>query len=238
MENTKKVRDKLSKKYFKNIAEKYDQARVNDIREKVLLLKEFDILKNFFKKIKGDKVLDVACGTGIDFHCYGNRQIYGLDISKDMLKICKERNPKAILRVANSEKIPFKENTFDVVITSRFICHTPYYNKVIKEMVRVTKSRGSLIIDFPNKWSFSAITTIIRLKTGKLAHYNLFSIKDIKNIAKENNLKIEEIKTKVFFPPKIFPKFLYKPVKKINDLLSSLLPYFSTPMYVKFSKLS
>ena len=206
MEKKKLVVDKLSKKYFNKIADSYDSSRIDDVRERDILNKEFKIVKRFLKKSKSGKILDIACGTGIVFPYYGDRAIYGVDISKDMLKYAKSRTPKAKLKIADAKNIPYKDNTFSVVITSRFICHTPEYEKIIKEMTRVVKPGGSLIIDFPNKYSLSIITTLIRLWTGKLAHYNLFSFSQIKKIAKSNNLKVEEVMAKAFIPPKIFRK--------------------------------
>tara|TARA_Y100000310_G_scaffold315808_1_gene366802 strand:+ start:189 stop:902 length:714 start_codon:yes stop_codon:yes gene_type:complete len=236
MDKKEIVKGNLSRKYFSKIADSYDSSRVSDIREVDLHNKEFEIVREFLGMSKKGKILDVACGTGAVFSHYGDREIYGIDISKDMLKHAKDKHPKAKLKIANAENIPYSDGTFSVVITSRFICHTPEYREVIKDMARVVKKDGSLIIDFPNKYSLSMVSTIIRLWTGKLAHYNMFSFSEIKKIARANNLRVKNVKSKVFIPPKILPKQLYGLVKNLNNGLSKTFPLLSTPIYVRFEK--
>jgi len=236
MEKKEIIKSKLSKKYFKETANRYDYARNSDSREVELQKDEFEIIRKFLNNSKPGKILDVACGTGVYFHVYKDREIHGVDISKDMLKYAKLRNPKAILKVANAEKLPYKDSTFSAVISSRFICHTPEYKKIIKEINRVTVKGGSIILDFPNKYCLSAITTKIRLLLGKLAYYNLISYNEIKKIAKNNNLKIVGIKSKVFFPPKTLPKKYYHLIRNLNNKISHKNNLFCTPLYVHFIK--
>lgn len=234
------ITKKLSKKYFGKVAKEYNNDRSGDLRGEDMLKKEFKIFEKFlhvpFFSEKGEKILDVGCGTGVDFRCYGEREIYGVDISRDMLKYAQEKRPDAKLRVLDARKLPYPDEFFDVTITNRFICHIPEYKKVIKEMVRVTKRGGVIIIDFPNKNSLSSITTKYRLKKGKLAYYNLFSYKDIEALAKQNRLWACRIQSKAFFPPRMFPKWTYPFFRVINNFLAWEFPKLSTPMYVKFVK--
>jgi ubiquinone/menaquinone biosynthesis C-methylase UbiE len=236
MVDKKRIKNKLDKRYFGREAEEYDTLRIKDIRDKEVFEREAEILKEFLKKCKKGPILDVACGTGRLFPYYGKRKIYGIDISKDMLKKAKKRSKKAVLKTSDAEKIPYPSNKFLVVITSRFICHTPYYEKVIKEMVRVLKPGGCLLIDFPNKYSLTYFPTKFRLLTKKLRYYNLFTYSQIKDIAKRNNLEIEEIKTKAFFPPKLIPKRFHNFTRKINEKLSRIFPLISTPLHIRFIK--
>jgi ubiquinone/menaquinone biosynthesis C-methylase UbiE len=236
MVNKKKIKNRLDSRYFGIEAKEYDYSRVEDIRDRELFKKEAEIIKRFLKKCKKGAVLDVACGTGRLFPYYGKRIIYGIDISKDMLKIAKKRGKKAKLKVADAENIPYSSNKFPVVITSRFICHTPYYEKAIKEMARVTRPGGCILIDFPNKHSLTYFTTKIRLALRKLKYYNLFTYPQIKKLAEKNNLEIKDIKTKAFFPTKIFPKKFHKLSKKLNEKLAQLFPYLSNPLHVRFEK--
>ena len=236
MEKKEKLKQKLSNKYFSEIANRYDSARNSDFREVELQKDEFNIISNFLKTSKPGKVLDVACGTGAYMHIYKGREVHGVDISKDMLKYAKLKNPKANLKVANAESLPYKDGEFSVVTSARFICHTPEYKKIIREMTRVTSKGGSIILDFPNKYSLSAITTKIRLMLGKLSYYNLISLNEIKELAKSNNLKIVSIKSKVFFPPKLLPSFCYPLLRYLNNKFSSMTNIFCTPLYVHFVK--
>ncbi len=237
MAKGQEIKKKLDKHYSGETALRYNFARLNDIRQKDVLDREGKIIESFLSGVDSrGKILDVACGTGIMFKHYGARKIYGVDISEDMLKIAKKSYPSAKLVKSEAEKLPFPNNTFSVVISSKFLCHTPNYKKIVTEMVRVTKPGGFLILDFFNKHSFSYPTTKLRLMTGKLRHFNLLSYSDVKKLAKKNSLEIKEIRSKVFLPIKLFPKSAHKTSYKLNSLLANRLPKVSTPMYFLFRK--
>jgi ubiquinone/menaquinone biosynthesis C-methylase UbiE len=153
-----------------------------------------------------------------------------------MLQQARKRKGVKKVQVADAEKIPFRDNFFDVVITSQFIMHTPFYKRVIKEMTRVVKKNGSVIIDFPNLYSISYFFTKKRIKRGELRYYNLFKKKEIYQIAKENNLKIAAIRETVVFSPMFFPKSLIRLSMALNWLLVKIFPSFSYVFYVHFIK--
>lgn len=240
MKTKEEIKKGLAFQYFGKEAENYDYLRSEDPRRNFIIKIQEDITRDFLKDIKSKKrkILDVACGTGRFFYLYSPMEIYGIDISLDMLEKAKNRKGVHIKKilVADAEKIPFKDNFFDVVNTSQFIMHTPYYDKIIKEMARVTKKGGSIIIDFPNKKSISSFFTKKRVLTGKFRHYNLFDKKEIFEIAKKNNLKIKSIKETVFFSPMFLPKCMLKSYKKLNDFLIKTYPNFSYVFYFHFVK--
>jgi ubiquinone/menaquinone biosynthesis C-methylase UbiE len=236
MKSKAEVKNKLGKFYTGKIAQTYDYARINDIRQKEALDREATIIRSFLNKTPKGKILDVACGTGIMFDNYKGREIYGVDISQDMLRIAQDKYPEAKLTKADAENLPFPDNYFSAAITSRFICHIPNYRKVISEISRVVRPGGTIIIDFFNKHSLALPATKMRLATGRLRHFNLFSHGDLLKIARSNNLEIREIRSKVFFPLKMFPRSLHSLSKKINDRLAENFPRLSSPMYVMFVK--
>ncbi|MCL5292427.1 MAG: class I SAM-dependent methyltransferase [Actinobacteria bacterium] len=71
-------------------------------------------------------VLDVGCGTG-DFlnelkHRYGARTLFGLDISPAMISEAKNANPHYNYVIGSSDRLPFEDNSFDVV-TFQWVYH-------------------------------------------------------------------------------------------------------------------
>ena len=78
----------------------------------------------------GSEVLEVGCGTGF-MACRiseeKNCRIVGIDISNRMIEMARERaeklslENKATFRVADAKKLPFEDNSFDVVF-SQFVC--------------------------------------------------------------------------------------------------------------------
>ena len=235
MRKTKEqIKKELASEYYGKEAEKYNEKRVEDIRHAAVVRKQAEITKNFLN-FKYKNILDVACGTGRFFYLYKGKK-YGVDISTDMLKVNKKTNKNAILKRADASKLPFKNNFFDVTNTSQFIKHTPEYKKVINEMTRVTKPGGIIIIDFPNRFSTTYITTKIRVLVGRLRHYNFFSLYDIKKIAKENNLEILDIQPTVVISPLYFPKSSLGFAIKLNKFLTNIFPELTYVFYVKFRK--
>ncbi|MBI4451848.1 class I SAM-dependent methyltransferase [Candidatus Woesearchaeota archaeon] len=112
--------------YYDFIAPAYNELYGKEQLSKISLIK-----KNI-KISREANLLDVGCGSGIssDFDCF----VVGIDPSFNLLKISKK--PKAM---ALAEKIPFKENSFDYVISITSIHNFEDVNKSISEMKRVGK---------------------------------------------------------------------------------------------------
>jgi ubiquinone/menaquinone biosynthesis C-methylase UbiE len=228
----------LSGHYTGKEAEDYDYNReVKDIRRFAEVKKQIKNTEEFLRGLPDGKILDVACGTGRYFKLYGKREIHGVDISEDMLKFAKEVDKKAVLKVADGEHIPYGDNSFDIVITSQFIQHIPDYLNVLKEMGRVCKKRGHLIVDFPNRNSLSCFFRFIKRSLGLVKRpYNFFTEKEISKISEDLNLEIVEVRKTIFITPVLFPKSMVNFSMKLNDLLMGTFPGMSYKNYVLFKK--
>ena len=107
---------------------------------------------------RGDKVLDVCCGTGDQVFYYGKGSIIatGVDLSTGMIKSAEKRKEKSGLtnisfQVANAKQLPFKDNSFDFasICLGLHEIKRDERDKIISEMKRVVKKEGFLIfIDF------------------------------------------------------------------------------------------
>lgn len=115
---------------------------------------------------KGDKVLEFGCGTGMLttylIKAIGkNGKVIGVDVGKEMINIAKnklktKKNAEFVI-IDETEKLPFKSNSFDVIITSLVMHLLTKKQKQIafKEMYRVLKPKGNfLCVDFgePSNW--------------------------------------------------------------------------------------
>jgi len=108
------------------------------------------------KRINEMNVLDVGCGNGeILFDIFGNQaSIHGIDFSENMVKLCQEKNVNGIFHKGESNKIPFGNGMFDIVICYSIFHYFPnniYVKETIDELLRVCKSEGKILIgDIPD----------------------------------------------------------------------------------------
>jgi SAM-dependent methyltransferase len=74
----------------------------------------------------GDRVLDVACGSGLAIELARLRGAVcsGIDASKRLVAVARDRNPDSDIRVGDMQALPWDDETFDVVTSFRGIWGT------------------------------------------------------------------------------------------------------------------
>ena len=109
----------------------------------------------FVELKKGEIVLDLGCGAGLDLYFYAqaagtNGKVYGLDISKDMVNKAKKNMgltgiKNAEIKCGHSDNLPFPDNFFDVVTSNGIYNLSPDKGKVMREVFRVLKPEGRTV---------------------------------------------------------------------------------------------
>jgi demethylmenaquinone methyltransferase / 2-methoxy-6-polyprenyl-1,4-benzoquinol methylase len=98
---------------------------------------------------KNKLVLDLACGTGIlsSFIRYESTQsrIIGTDLTFEYLKLAKNRQSYLLLTNSLAEFLPYKDDSFDVIISSYLAKYTEL-SAMVREHWRVLKKGGIVII--------------------------------------------------------------------------------------------
>lgn len=104
---------------------------------------EIDVAVRFLSDCSS--VLDVGCGTGMFLSRVAPRGV-GVDLNPDSVEICRRKGLSA--RVANALSLPFEDNTFDGVYSSHVVhvFHSDQCAIFLKELVRVTKPNGSIVL--------------------------------------------------------------------------------------------
>ncbi len=134
---------------------------------------------------EGDKMLDAGCGPAIFYERLSKLKKFdytGIDNSKKVVDYCKKKFKKANFDVSDLYNLNFKDNYFDIVLCVDVLEHVANYEKIIKELLRVSKkyviihthiTPGKMKVIKPNP--FYSIT------------YNII---DFENTLKKNNIKM------------------------------------------------
>ena len=136
----------------RELSAKYDRfARWYDYVEGVLdFLGVGRLRQGVFSEASG-KVLEVAVGTG-EYLCYyrSDCQIIAVDLSREMLKVARERaaklNINAHFSLADAEALPFPDHCFDTVVSSLSTCTFPNPAAALQEMARICKLSGQILL--------------------------------------------------------------------------------------------
>ncbi|MFQ5456164.1 MAG: class I SAM-dependent methyltransferase [Nitrospirota bacterium] len=100
----------------------------------------------------GDRILEVGIGTGLSLEFYPEDcKIVGIDLCGSMLEKGKKRVKKYNLKNVHLKKmdacsLSFADNSFDAILAAYVISVVPNPHKVLAEMTRVCKDKGSIIL--------------------------------------------------------------------------------------------
>jgi ubiquinone/menaquinone biosynthesis C-methylase UbiE len=135
-----------SKKYFDDVAPQWDEMRERFFSEAVR--KKAFIVANIQP---GQLAADIGAGTGFITEGPLQRGLKGIaiDQSDTMLQELKRKfqgNDKINYRKGEAEKLPIEDKIVDYVFTNMFLHHVEHPSVIIKELVRLLKPGGMLVI--------------------------------------------------------------------------------------------
>lgn len=118
---------------------------------------KFSTVRDLITETSQHNFLDIGCLNG-NFYNFlkesefmGIDSFTGVDISDALIERAKNRFPEQEWLVADCEKLPFDDNSFDVVTLMEILEHVENPKKALQEARRVCKSEGSIIITVPNE---------------------------------------------------------------------------------------
>lgn len=169
----------------------------------------------------GSKVLDEGCGWGYSTLLLSKNgcESIGIDIEGQHLRIAKEivehNNIKAHFVMADVKNTPFRDKEFDAIIQMETLEHIgDDWEVSIKEIARILKDDGELVISTPNPKGLAQITKswIANFKFSKRLNIGdkdrCISPLALESKLNEYNLKIERKKLMLLVVPFV-PNFLF-----------------------------
>lgn len=120
-----------------------------------------------FDKHRGEKVLEIGVGEGVDHNQFAKNgaELSGIDLTPRHIDITRRRleklGLKSNLNVADAENLPFDDDTFDLVYSCGVLFLVPDIQRAIKEIYRVLKPGSKVIALFYNKDSFQYYLKIL-----------------------------------------------------------------------------
>src|SRR4051794_14077057 len=124
-------------------AETYDTPGTNP----AIILEE-SLTDRIFAAAPRGRALDVACGSGRQVARLAalGHEVSGIDLTPAMLDLARARCPEATLTVGGWDELPYDDASFDVVTTALALCHAAELRTPIREMARVLRPGGWLVI--------------------------------------------------------------------------------------------
>ncbi|EHI98705.1 Methyltransferase type 11 [Clostridium sp. DL-VIII] len=150
---------KESKEYFDEVSSNWDNMRNDFFSDEVRLVayKTADVQE---RKVAAD----IGAGTGFITEGLINKnvKVIAVDQSEEMLNLLKNKfsNYKDLKCIQGvGEKLPIEDNSVDYVFANMFLHHVENPSLVIKEMQRILKSGGKLVITDLDKHNFEFLKT-------------------------------------------------------------------------------
>ena len=163
---------------------------------------------------KANRVLDFGSGSGVFLYSLSKNfnEVYGLDVATKSMEYIKRRFKLDNLHIIKNrgEKLPFKDNFFDIVYAADVLEHMDKPQIIYSELKRIIRPRGSLIVSGPTEnIVYELAKKLIFRRKSASEHYN-----NIDDVIKESSkfFKIDKIK---IIPLKILAGFkIYRAINK------------------------
>ncbi|MCD6319296.1 MAG: methyltransferase domain-containing protein [Candidatus Desulfofervidaceae bacterium] len=208
--------------YFNKIASDYDAWYLTPIGSYVDTTEKEQVFSLW--QTKQGRVLDLGCGTGNYTVTLATQEIsvIGLDKSLSMLKLARRKLPYTPLVKSDAAYLPFKDKTFAGVISITLFEFLFYPENAIREIYRVLKPGGEVLIGTMN--TLSPWFGCKRLKSlfveTAYRYARFYTPRKLKSLlSQEGFINIET--RGVIYLPSFIPSFLIPLARRLDKKLSA-----------------
>ena len=219
------MKKEVAEKILKETESGYDLMAGKFSETRKYFWRGLEFIADYAKE--GDKVLDFGCGNGRLLELFLNKKIgyLGVDISEKLIDTAKEKYPdkaNSFQKISNSDSLSLSDDSFNTIFSIAVFHHFPskkYREDVAKELYRITKKDGHIIITVWNLWQKKYIKNIFKNWLGKLKgdknmdwndcyvsftdnegkkfqrFHHAFAKRELKNLFEKVGFKIEKCET-------------------------------------------
>ncbi len=180
----------------------YQKGVENNIFQKIWHFRKLKFVTDSIRHIGSNPkvILDAGAASGWFLsevaRFFPKSECVGIDIYEDAIHYGKKKYNNLKLSRGDIHKIPFKVNTFDVVICCEVLEHVKDPKKALKEIKRVLKPGGIAVIEidtgnilFKLVWFW---WTTVRHGVWRDSHIHLFNTKILEDLFQESGFQIEK----------------------------------------------
>lgn len=177
---------------------------------------KYNISSRFRLKLIGELIrpnnnkslLDLGCGIGFMTSFFSRKcKVYGVDISYNSLKLALDNDKRTSFINADALLTPFKDNSFDYVISSEVIEHIEDGCSFVKELKRITKYNGIILLSTPSVDGILKVSKRCH-EHGSEYHYKIgYSKNELLSIFQKNGLGLLKVRYNMNFFTQLFMEF-------------------------------
>ena len=152
--------------------------------------RNLEIIRDWVSPVPGDRILDVGCGKGHLVKALSDLGVEAVGI---------DLNPNAVdvavvprVQTMSATKLEFEDRAFDAVVSFHAIEHIPPIDEVLREMARVVKPGGKVLLVYPAE----PIRGLYAIPTSVILHRNPFKARQV-HVHKLNPTRVAELATSV-----------------------------------------
>ena len=174
---------KLETNRWKNLVKKMGRKTIGSYTDEILELAD-------------GKVLDIGCGSGYLLLSLKEKgcEVFGLEANQNAVDVCADSGLNVFK--GTLEEARYQDRSFDVVILSQVIEHLQSPRKTLKEIYRILKPGGKILVYCPNVKSY--LTKVF----GKYWHgwhipFHFYGLdgEAIRNMATKSHFVVSQIRT-------------------------------------------
>lgn len=181
----------------------YQKGVAHNLFQKLWHTQKISLAKKLLSQIKFANCLDVGCASGYMISevskTFPKAEYFGIDIYDKAIEYAKKIYPHIEFKVASASKLPFRDNSFDLILFYETIEHVQNPKECLSEIKRVLKRDGTLILTMDSgSWLFRLVWFIWENSKGNIwkgAHLHPFHHRELEQLIKDAGFKI---KNKIF----------------------------------------